>query len=179
MGGTYGDLVSGLINENIKVDDIKKVVVPSADSSRLKKPHLFSNDHQKNQYLEEVAQKFNSISSHDAEYHIRNNHEFLAIVVDDYASALRCAYRFKLSHRDEVWNEMMTKCGASTVEDYANAILNFSHMIKKHAKWSVSTTEIENGEILLRIQEIQNKPIQSSVYEMYKHWQETVNYVNG
>ena len=175
MGGTYGDLVSGLINENIKVNDVKKIAVPDAEASRLKKPHLFSSDYEKNQYLEEAAQKFNSISSHDADYHIRNNHKFLAIVVDNYDSALRCAHRFKVSHRDVVWNEMITKCGANSVEDYANAILNFSHMIKNHATWVVSTTEIENEEILLRIQEIQNVPIQSQVYQMYKQWQETVN----
>ena len=111
-GGTAGDIVSLIIDP----------AELSRDRQRLKKPHLFASDAEKDNFLDTAP--WASVPSHDFEYHQRRQHEILAIVCRTKPNALWAAERFKSMHRPHVWEEMTQHCGAADVETYAQMILD-------------------------------------------------------
>jgi hypothetical protein len=85
-------------------------------------------------------------------------------------SALRCAKRFKAAHRAQVWEEMMDRCGAKTIEEYAEMMLHYSIAIEKQSKWIISTDEIEDGRVLEKITQIIGTPLSTLTQNSYKNW---------
>ena len=96
-GGTCGDLISAMIDYHDATFTVFKTVKHADRRQRLKKPHLFTTTEEKNQYLVEVAQQYNSIPSHDLDYHVQQQHKFISIIVEDATVAQWAANRFKLN----------------------------------------------------------------------------------
>lgn len=174
MGGTYGDMVAGLINDNLEIDCIYAVAKPSEDISRLKKPHNFTDISAKDDYISSIPSEYKCIISHDQDYHFNRNHDVLGIVVTNMQSALKCANRFKAAHRKQVWNEMMDRCGAKNIEEYAEMLIHYGKMIESRCKWIITTDEIENGKTLERIKLITKQPLSEKTKHVYKSWYYTV-----
>lgn len=174
MGGTYGDTVAGLINEDLKTDVLWLVVRPNEEVSKLKKPHTFGSDQEKDEYINSISSEYKCILSHDQDYHFSRNHNVLGIVVTNIKSALKCANRFKVAHRPQVWKEMMDRCGAKTIEEYAEMMLHYSSTIEKQSKWIISTDEIEDGRVLEKITQITGTPVSTLTQNAYKNWRMVV-----
>ena len=69
-GGTCGDLLGALIDpSSAKVTGTTMSLDPH--QQKLKKPQNFNTDEEKDTYIQSV--NFNSIVSHDTEYHKRRN----------------------------------------------------------------------------------------------------------
>jgi hypothetical protein len=146
MGGTCGDLVSALYDTTGAELTLSKVRLPT-DRQRLKKPHTFANNQDKDQYLSDVLLRYRSIPSHDLEYHRQSNHTFTGITVKNVNVALWAAERFKALHQPNVWEEMKSYCGASTVKDYAKEYINYSKYLRKLTKSTISLEDILSGKL--------------------------------
>lgn len=167
-GGTCGDLVTALIDSQGAYFRGKSVMF-DLDRMRLKKPHTFDNDLERDQYLETMSARYRSIPSHDLDYHIRQGHEFTGIVVSDWPVALWAATRFKELHRPHAWQEMITACGATTVEDYAQIIIDFSKRIVRHTDKIITLESIRAGTVL------QNQLLPTVSKNFYQNWQDLQN----
>jgi hypothetical protein len=139
---------------------------------RLKKPHLFANNDDKDEYLKQVTADtdYRSISSHDLTYHIDRKHSFIGITCDDFTVALKAAHRFKNFHRARVWDEMQLACGAKTVEDYAQMILDFSNLVRQHTNKSVKLESIISGNVLPELKSASKIQIEKSGQNVYQNW---------
>jgi hypothetical protein len=164
-GGTCGDIITALFDSTDTSYQGNTVMI-DADRSRFKKPHTFANDEQKDRYLEEMVTKYQSIPSHDLGYHVSRHHEFIGITVCDWAVALWAAQRFKDLHRPHVWTEMTAVCGAITVEDYAQLLIDFSNLIVQHTDKIITLESIQTGTAL------QNPILQNADKDFYKTWLE-------
>ena len=162
-GGTCGDVITALFDSTGTSYQGNTVMI-DADRSRLKKPHEFATNESKDQYLEEMATKYQSIPSHDLAYHVRQRHEFIGITVQDWNVALWAAQRFKDLHRPHVWAEMAAACGAKTVEAYAQMMLDFSNLVLTHTNKIVTLESIRAGTTL------QNPILQNTDKNFYNTW---------
>jgi hypothetical protein len=162
-GGTCGDVITALFDSTDACYRANTVMI-HADRSRLKKPHEFVNDTDKDQYLAEMATKYQSIPSHDLDYHARRQHEFIGIIVQDWDVALWAAQRFKDLHRPHVWAEMTAACGANSIEDYAQIMIDFSNLVVQHTDKIVTLESIRAGTAL------QNPVLQNTDKNFYKIW---------
>ena len=164
-GGTCGDVITALFDSTSTCYHGATVMI-DADRSRLKKPHTFANNEEKDRYLEEMVTKYQSIPSHDLGYHVGRHHEFIGITVYDWNVALWAAQRFKDLHRPHVWTEMTAVCGAITVEDYAQLLIDFSNLIVQHTDKIITLESIQTGTAL------QNSILQNADRDFYKTWLE-------
>jgi hypothetical protein len=163
MGGTCGDLVSAVIDNN-DVSFNNNAISISAERSKLKKPHLFADDNEKDQYLLNAGRLYKSIPSHDADYHINRGHDFIGIVVNDKDIALWAAERFKRLHRPHVWDEMINKCGANSVEGYAEMMIHFSRMISMHTIKLIDLADIKQGNLIDKLSQYTDYDLNTSLY---------------
>ena len=168
-GGTCGDMISATLDTTGAYFQTTTVMFDQ-DRMCFKKPHLFLSDLEKDQYLTEAKKKYQSIPSHDLDYHIRKAHDFIGITVQDKAVALWAAKRFKRLHRAHVWNEMVAACGANSVEDYAQIMIDFSNLIRQHTDRIVSLESIHAGTAL------DNPVLKTANKNFYLNW---LNLQNG
>lgn len=165
-GGTCGDLITALIDPTgIEVKGSR--IWLSEDRCRLKKPHLFPDRESKNLYLEQMTLIYKSLPSHDFDYH--KGQKFIGITVEDFGTAHQAATRFKNLHRPHVWQEMQNLCGAKTVEDYAQILIDFSRLIKSHAHLVIGLEDIVSGraiEVLSNLGIVTDNRAKS----LYQHW---------
>jgi len=166
MGGTCGDLICVLF-DSIDAEIYHNRVSLTLERQRLKKPHTFYNDEEKDQYLENISKIYKSIPSHDIEYHIRRQHEFIGIAVDEFKTALWAARRFKKLHKPQVWKEMQSACGAKTVEEYAQMMLDYSYMIKEQTSKIILLEEIISGQAIEKLQSLVNKQLNCDFYQQW------------
>jgi hypothetical protein len=164
-GGTCGDVITALF-DSAGTSYQGSTVMIAPDRSRLKKPHEFANDDSKDQYLINMAAKYQSIPSHDLDYHVRRQHEFIGITVQDWNVALWAAQRFKDLHRPHVWAEMTSACGANSVEDYAQMMLDFSNLVATHTSKIITLESIRAGLAL------QNPILENTNKDFYNNWLE-------
>lgn len=162
-GGTCGDVITALFDSTDTSYRANTVMI-GADRSRFKKPHTFVNDEEKDQCLAEMTTKYQSIPSHDLDYHIRRQHEFIGITVQNWDMALWAAQRFKNLHRPHVWAEMTKSCGAKSIEDYAQIMIDFSNLVVQHTDKIVTLESIRAGTAL------QNLVLQNTDKDFYKIW---------
>lgn len=162
-GGTCGDMISAILDP-AGADFKNTTVMLVQDRTRLKKPHLFESDTEKDQYLIEAEKKYQSIPSHDLDYHIRRGHDFVGITVQDKTVALWAAERFKKLHRAHVWKEMTAACGADTVEGYAQMLIDFSKLVKQHTDCIVTLESIRAGTAL------DNPILKTASKDFYLDW---------
>jgi hypothetical protein len=168
-GGTCGDLITAMIDCR---DVVLRQMVVMHDSYRqqLKKPFTFADDSEKDDYLEKISTKYNSIPSHDLDYHVKRNHKFISIVVDEFKVAKWAAKRFKNLHRPHVWEEMQKACGAQTVDDYAQILIDYSNMIKQHTDKLVRLEAIRNGQGIEELDLVLETKLDSTVKNLYQNW---------
>jgi hypothetical protein len=169
MGGTCGDMISAVLDPNGTRFRHTAVIIDDLNRTCLKKPHLFQSDLDKDQYLIEVGKKYQSIPSHDLDYHIRKKHDFIGITVQDKTVALWAAKRFKQLHRAHVWEEMVAACGANTVEGYAQMMIDFSNLITQHTDRIVSLESIRAGTAL------DNPVLKTASENFYRNWMDLQN----
>jgi hypothetical protein len=146
-GGTCGDLISALIDPTAAVFQ-NSTVLHDINRQRLKKPHKFNNSEEKDQFIDTISTEYLSIPSHDLEYHIAKNHKFIAITVQNFDIAMWAAERFRSLHRPHVWEEMQSKCGATTIEEYAQMLINYSNMVVHNTDCIVKLEDIRNGQAI-------------------------------
>ncbi len=124
---------------------------------------------EKNQYLQTVAQQYKSISSHDLDYHIQKQHKFVTIEILNWDTAVWAANRFKQLHRPHVWEEMQKACGASTVESYAQAIMDSAQLSKRYADFAVTLESIRHGTVDKDLK-LHGFEVSQSAKELYQSW---------
>ena len=163
-GGACGDMISAILDPTGTRFNNTAMIIDDVYRTRLKKPHLFQSDLEKDQYLIEIEKKYKSIPSHDLDYHIRKKHNFIGITVQDKTVALWAATRFKRLHGAHVWEEMNTVCGVGTVEGYAQIMIDFSDLIKQHTDRIVSLESILAGIAL------DNPILKLANKNVYRNW---------
>lgn len=170
MGGTAGDLVTAVIDStDVKVNN-GSIELPIA-RALLKKPHTFNNEYEKDAVVESTV--YRSISSHDYEYHQHRGHELLCIGIDDMPSAIWAAVRFKNLHRPQVWAEMTQKCGADSIEEYAQMYIDFTNMVRQNPRVRIlNITDILTGKLLEVLAEM-GILTDRRAKEIYTAWTET------
>ena len=143
-GGTCGDIITSIIDSrDVEINGFGIKI--AAARSMLKKPHTFNDDNEKTAYIESMKPLYNSIPSHDLEYHVRQHHEFISITVEDFDVALWAARRFKSLHKPTVWEEMQKFCGATTIPRYAQILIDFSSLVKQHTDKTIKLERIISG----------------------------------
>jgi hypothetical protein len=173
LGGTCGDLVTAVI-DNAGCYIQGGAIALDHKRQLLKKSWQFSNDNARDEYVEQISQVYKSIPSHDVEYHLRSNHSFVAIVVNNKSTATWASSRFKSLHKAHVWEEMKSINQADTVEKYAQDMLDWSSWIKQNTTKTISLEDILNGCLEQRISSIINQaPIDINLYQQ---WQQQINY---
>lgn len=166
VGGTAGDIITQIL-------DPRELTL---ERQRLKKPHLFETDLEKDTFLETI--EYTSIPSHDFAYHRNRNHMVLGVVCCDMSNALWAASRFKELHRPHVWKEMTAFCGADTVEAYAQMIMDFGNMLANYTDNLLYLDDIINGNAISRLNDL---GYQTPGEDKYKKWlidNENSNYSN-
>ena len=162
-GGTCGDMISAILDPAGAYFK-NTTVMFDQDRTRLKKPHLFESDTEKDRYLIEAEKKYQSISSHDLDYHIRRGHDFVGVTVQDKTMALWAAERFKRLHRDYVWAEMTAASGADSIEGYAQMMIDFSNLVTQHTDRIVTLESIRAGTAL------DNTVLKTASKDFYLEW---------
>ena len=170
MGGTCGDLVTALLDPvnsgigargNIQLDTAR---------SRLKKPHEFANDAEKDQYLATVTDQYASIPSHDLTYHISHAHKVIGITVNTIQCAMWAANRFKHLHRPQVWDQVMQSCGVADLDEYAQMMLDFSNLVVNYTNNVLSLEDILAGNAVEQLQKLTGIAITADSSNFYKQW---------
>jgi hypothetical protein len=167
-GGTCGDLVTALIDGQGS-SFRGKAVMFDLERMQLKKPHTFTSNTEKDQYIADMSVKYRSIPSHDLQYHIAQGHKFIGITVHDWDVALWAANRFKQLHRPHVWEEMTSACGATTVQDYAQLMIDFSNVVSQHTDRIITLESIKAGTAL------KNPLLQFASKNFYQNWLDLQN----
>lgn len=171
-GGTCGDLITALIDS--KDTSLYNNAVAHTDSrSKLKKPHLFSNDKDKDDYIVEISKIYLSIPSHDLNYHIEKKHDFIGITVENLEVAHWAASRFKNLHRKEVWESMNKFCDAVTVDNYAKVLIDYSRMVVQHTNKIIKLEDIINK---LAIQKLTEMGFKTCDEKFYYNWLKLQNF---
>jgi hypothetical protein len=168
-GGTCGDLLCGMLDSKDAVF-ARGTVSHNRARLALKKPHQFDNDEQKDQYLEDVGKLYDSVPSHDLQYHVKRNHKFITISVSDMNTAIHAATRFKNLHRPHVWDEMQRACGAATVEAYAQILIDFSNLARTYSQRTVALEDILKGNAVEQLENCIQRPISKKSTEFYLNW---------
>lgn len=172
-GGTCGHVLAAIIDSR-GCEFTKTAVKMDPARCRLNKPHTFSNDLEKTQYVHDMDLVYNSIPSHDLDYHIRADQRFITVVVNKFDTALWAAERFKGLHRPNVWEEMQKFCGAGSINDYAQTLLDYSNMVRMHTKQTVQLERILSGHA---VDDLAEYVVSSDLdKEFYQEWLKLQNY---
>ena len=116
-----------------------------------------------------MAIKYQSVPSHDIQYHVKCKHNFIGITVQDLNVAKWAAERFKELHRPHVWAEMTSVCGVTTIEDYAQTMIDFSNIVTQHTDRIITLESIKNGTVL------QNSTLKNASKNFYQNWLDLQN----
>lgn len=168
-GGTCGDLITAMIDcRDIALNHT--AVMHSKQRQRLKKPTTFINDIEKDDYIREISTQYNSIPSHDLDYHVNKKHQFISITVNDPTVALWAASRFKHLHRPHVWEEMQRACGSTTIEDYAQILIHYSNMVKSYTNQIITLELIKKGSAVEELEKILQHNLTNDSKNLYQNW---------
>ena len=176
MGGTCGDLVSAMLDmKDISLDlPLRKMKMPS-ERQRLKKPYMFDNDQEKDQYLEDMSKIYSSVPSHDLDYHRQRRHWFVGIRVQDPDIALWAADRFRHAHRPEVWQTVKQGWQIDTVEQYAQLLMDYANLISQHTTNLLDLEDIVSGHVVPCLEHIVGRKLGKNAVNCYRNWQDLQN----
>jgi autonomous glycyl radical cofactor GrcA len=165
-GGTCGDIITAIMDTtDIEFRDAAVKIAP--ERSRLKKPHTFADDSAKQDYIDLMSSMYNSIPSHDVDFHTRYQQPFISVTVEQFDRALWAAERFKRLHRPHVWEEMQQVCGATTVDEYAQVLIDYSKMIRNHTDRLISLERILEGHAVEDLKQLTDLELNN---EFYQQW---------
>lgn len=170
MGGMCGDLITALI-DSTNMSFVNSTVKLQNERIKLKKPHLFTTDAEKDLYISHIGEIFKSIPSHDLKYHVLRKHKFISIAVEDRRCADWAANRFKNLHKPEVWQGLSKFSNCSTVEQYSQMMLDYSSMVKKE-KYSnkiINLEDILDGR-LIEILKMYGFNLTNDYQSIYNSW---------
>lgn len=169
-GGSCGDLITAMIDPTDATINNFGTVEHVKFRQQLKKPHSFSADSEKDNYLNLVKEKYNSIPSHDLNFHIARKHKFISITVENFDVAIWAAQRFKKCHRPHVWEEMKKFCGADDISGYAQIMIDFSKMVVQHTDNIVKLEDIVTGKAIVSLQNILGYELDAGNKDFYNAW---------
>jgi len=172
MGGCCGDIVTGLIDTK-GISIISRQCVVLKERAKLKRSFSFANAAEKDYYIASASRYWRSLPSHDADYHMQNNHGYLGIVCSDLKTAMWAATRFRKLHSDTVWERISKASGANTIEEYAQLIMDFSNMIKSSTHKTIELGDIVQGNAIEKLKELTQLDDCASI--MYNQWLEAVS----
>lgn len=165
-GGTCGDLITAMIDSNGS-QILNNRIRHDKEREKLKKPHLFGDDKQKDSYLSMMVHKYRSVPSHDLGYHLGRSHKFISITVQDFLTALWAAERFKNLHRSHVWEEMQKSCGATNVKDYAKMLIDFSNMVATKTTRLIRLERILSGDAAEDLSTMLSTDLNRDIYKQW------------
>jgi len=168
-GGTCGDLITAMI-DNRDSTFYFKAVMHDKQRQRLKKPLTFTNDEEKDIYIQQISEQYKSIPSHDLDYHVKRKHNFISITVQNPKVALWAAHRFKNLHRPHVWQEMQQACGAATVKDYAEILVQYSNIVKQHTDKVIPLESIYEGRAIEELELVLSIQLDRPRQNLYRNW---------
>jgi glycerol kinase len=171
-GGTCGDLVSAIIDSRGAALNSNGTALLPQQRTKLKKPHMFETDASKDQYMQMIFDDVDviSITSHDLAYHLTRHHQIIGITVQQFDIALWAAKRFKNLHRAHVWQEMQSQCGASTVEEYAQTLINYSSMISEKTDKIIGLEDVVSGQAISALQHVLKIDVDTAGKDFYQSW---------
>lgn len=168
-GGACGDLLTALIDPT-DIGLAGTRISHASERQKLKKHFLFADADAKDQYLREIGHRYKSIPSHDIDYHNLRKHKFISITVTEFARAQWAAGRFRDLHRPHVWEEMMRACGAQTVDDYAQIMIDYSRMVMNQASIIVKLEDICAGLAIDVLCEALGRDLPPASQHLYNQW---------
>ena len=169
-GGAAGDLVSAMLDHRGAHITNEGRVRHDPNREWLKKPHTFGTDLHKDLYLTQAFGYYDSLPSHDIQYHIDRNHNFIGVVVRNQASAIWAADRFHRLHPPSVWSEMQTAAKVQDVDGYAQMMLDFSNLVAENTKNVLSLEDILQGHAVQVLESITGEPVSDIGQEFYQQW---------
>lgn len=168
-GGSCGDLITALIDSR-GCELAQGRVRVCQERSQLKKPHQFADHDQKDIYLQQMTQCYHSLPSHDLDYHATRHHDFIGIVVSPNTASW-AAERFKRMHADHVWQEMMHHCGADSLDQYAQVLLDFSSVVVTKTSRIIDLNDIINGTVIDVLESLIAGPVDVDLYRRWRQHQ--------
>jgi hypothetical protein len=176
MGGSCGDLITSMLDLKDSSLDVayRKIKMPP-ERQRLKKPHTFVNDQEKDQYLDEMAEIYASIPSHDLDYHVRRDHDFIGIRARDLNIALWAARRFQHAHRPKVWQSVAQGWNISCPEQYAQLLIDYGNMISSKTNKLLELEDIVSGQVVPCLEHLIGRNLDKSAVNYYRHWLDVQN----
>lgn len=136
---------------------------------------MFLNDEQKNHYMQTIKPCYNSVPSHDLDYHVKHKHWFIGIAVDDTDLAVWAAQRFKDLHRAHVWKEVERVLGITTWQQYAQCMLDYSGLLKSHTPNVLQLEDILSGHVVPKLELMLGHDLPNNIKTIaYRNWQDIV-----
>lgn len=170
MGGACGDIIVGMLAPAGTTISSRHTVEIPENRRKLKIPHKFETDEDKDCYLNQLYHT--TISSHDFEYHAKNGHDILYVGIQNIDRAIWAATRFKNLHFAHAWQEMTDKCGAETIEQYAQMYIDHRIMVKNYVPAKIIDVEdIISGNAVQKLSEL-GYDISVDGQELYNQWLE-------
>lgn len=162
-GGTCGDIVCELID--------KGTMPIFEDKYRSKLKHLdqFKDDAEKLKFMKEAENKFKSIPSHDLDFHIEHQHNFIGITATDSQDRLWASERFKRKNQPESWQVMTAISGADSIESYAEVIDQMTQRIQITKQPTIDLKDIRKGQLIERLNAL-NIQLISGAKDHYQQW---------
>lgn len=171
MGGCCGDLVTALIDPTDSgLDQNHGTVKLTPDRQRLKKPYLFANNIEKKQYINDIALRYQSLPSHDIDYHVFSKHRFTGIAVSDADTASWAAERFRDVHRPEVWHSVQKSCNIQSVDHYAEQLLHYGRMIRELTTNVIDVRDIRQGHAVSLLENMLGRDLDPVALDFYHDW---------
>jgi hypothetical protein len=172
MGGACGDLITTMIDPTgAEFDSQDRRMLLPDNRMRLKRPHDFVTDEQKDQYLDSVRGVYTSVPSHDVDYHVKRGHRFIAITVTDQSDALWAAVRFKNVHRPQVWQTVCEGWRIRTVEEYAQLMMDNSRWLAEKTRSTIDLGSIRSGQAVPKLEHLIGRKITENAVHCYTKWQ--------
>ena len=171
-GGTAGDLVVGVLDpRNCLYDNQQGSITLEKDRYTMKKFWLFNNEQDKDEYIDKVFKKYNSLPSHDVDFHINTtNRNVIGITCFDKSLRLQSAKRFKSLHRPYVWDSLRKVTDTETIDQYSNDILEISRKLKQKFP-TIDLQEIIGGDLINSLK-ILGHEIPAEGLRLYESWLE-------
>jgi hypothetical protein len=171
MGGSCGDLITSMLDlQDSSFDSAYRKMQLPQQRQRLKKPHTFANDQEKDQYLDQMVGIYTSIPSHDLDYHVRRGHDFIGIRVQDPDIALWAARRFQHAHRPEVWQSVAQGWNISSPEQYAQLLIDYGGMISSATDKLLELEDIISGHVVPCLEHLIGRKLDTSAVNCYRNW---------
>ena len=169
-GGAAGDLVSAILDHRGSHITDEGRVRHNPNREGLKKPHIFGTDLHKDMYLTQAFGYYDSLPSHDIQYHIARQHEFIGVVVRTKPAALWAAERFRKLHTDSVWQEMQAAAGVKDTDGYSQMMMDFSNLVAEHTTSVLTLEDILQGHAVQVLESITGEPVSDIGQEFYRQW---------